>query len=74
MTSRLSYEDIRRLARTWFDDARVENERDDAEVAAWKKQRPYPFRGNGGGFRWWFSSSDRGGCSDGGSCDSGGGD
>ena len=66
MTSRLSYEEIRRLARTWFDEAREKNVRDDAEVTAWKKERP---RNNfGGGFDWFNSSSgDSGGRSDGGS-------
>ena len=66
MTSRLSYEEIRRLARTWFDEAREKSVRNDAEVMAWKKERP---RNNSGGGFDWSSSSDSGGRSDGGGGD-----
>jgi hypothetical protein len=59
MTSRLSYEEIRRLARTWFDEAREQSVRDNAEVAAWKKERPR--NSVGGEFDWSSSSSDRDG-------------
>jgi len=73
MTSRLSYEEIRRLARTWFDEARIKSERDEAEVVAWKKQRPFSGSLDGS---WWFSGSHSGNSngSDGGSCDGGGGE
>jgi hypothetical protein len=39
MTSKLSYEDIRRMARVWFNEAREQSVLDDAEIAAWKKER-----------------------------------
>jgi len=63
MTSRLSYEEIRRLARTWYDEAREQGARDGAEVFAWKKERP---GNNFGGSDWWFSSGDSNSCGDGG--------
>ena len=61
MTSRLSYEEIRRLARAWAADAREQSEQDDAEVAAWvrqsRKDSPWYFRENLTGFDWWFYDS-----------------
>jgi hypothetical protein len=38
MTSRLSYEEIRRLARAWSNDARDKSEYDDVEIPAWLKE------------------------------------
>jgi hypothetical protein len=38
MTPKLSYEQVRRLARTWFAEAREKSEQDDAEFAAWQKE------------------------------------
>jgi hypothetical protein len=38
MSSRLSYKEIRRLARAWSDDAREQGEQNDAEIPAWLKQ------------------------------------
>ncbi len=49
MTSRLSYEDVRRLARTWFAEAKEKSDRDEAEISTWKKAH-----------RKWNSSPDSG--------------
>ena len=38
MTSKLSYEEIRRMARVWFADAHKTSEGDEAEVAAWREE------------------------------------
>jgi hypothetical protein len=61
MTSKLSYEDVRRLARMWFAEAREKSNRDDADVENWKKEQ-----------RKWNSYG--GGCSDLSGGDDGGGD
>jgi hypothetical protein len=33
-----SYEEVRRLARIWFTEAREKSAQDDAEIAAWRKE------------------------------------
>lgn len=66
MASKLSYEDVRRLARTWFAEAREKSNRDEAEVEDWKKEQR-KWNSYGGGFSDWSGSDDGGG-------DCGGGD
>lgn len=67
MTPKLSYEDVRRLARAWFAEAHEKSEQDDAEVATWTREQ-----------RKWNSYSDDGSSgslgSDDGGGDCGGGD
>jgi hypothetical protein len=60
MTSRFSYDDIRRMARVWFSEARIESDKDAAEVAAWKAQHRKENSYQGGLGCWPDSSA--GGC------------
>jgi hypothetical protein len=39
MAAKLSYEEVRRLARIWFADAREKSAQDEAEVTAWKNEQ-----------------------------------
>ena len=39
MSAKLSYEDVRRLARIWFAQARENSEPDEAEIAAWTTEQ-----------------------------------
>lgn len=39
MAAKLSYEEVRRLARIWFADARKKSEQDETEVTACKNER-----------------------------------
>ena len=50
MAAKLSYEEVRRLARIWFADAHEKSEQDEAEVTAWTtEQRKWRSFGGGGG-------------------------
>ena len=49
MAAKLSYEEVRRLARIWFADAREKSEQDEAEVAAWTTEQGKRDSFGGGG-------------------------
>jgi hypothetical protein len=69
---KFSEEELRRMAKSWFSEAREKSAQDDAEVSVWKKEIRKWTHSTDSGSGGWFSSDsgDSGGGGDGG----GGGD
>jgi hypothetical protein len=62
MAAKLSYEEVRRLARIWFAEAREKGVQDEAEVATWteEQRKRNSYAGGSGSFAAFGGDSDGG--------------
>jgi hypothetical protein len=61
--------ELRERARRWFEEAREQTRRDDAEIAAWRRNDNFRGDGGGGGGDGGWDSGDGGGGDGGGGSD-----